>query len=255
MLLAIDVGNTNVTFGVYDDDKLLFVSRMATNSSLMQDQYAVWIRQILHLHGVHGEKITGAIVSSVVPRLAHDIPAAIKLLYGVECILVSKKTVTQLEVITENPNEIGADLLVDCVAAKAVCKCPCIVIDMGTATKLLVLDKLGRFCGAVITPGVGVSFEALVSNAALLSSVEMRAPKNVMGLNTTQCLQSGIIHGSAAMIDGLCDRIEKEIGEACSVIATGGFSREIVKNCSRDIIYSETLLIDGLKIIYDEAVK
>lgn len=251
MLLAIDVGNTNITFGVYCEDKLLFVSRIATNTKKMEDEYAVEIRQILELYNVDTESIRGAIVSSVVPKLSHDIPAAIHKLFAVDCVVVGADTVHDLDIVTDNPGEIGADLLVDCMAGRARCTWPCIIIDMGTATKLLVLDKQGRFCGAVIAPGLGVSLDALVSNAALLSSVALKAPPSVIGKNTTGCIQSGLIHGSAAMLDGLCSRIEEEMGESCAVIATGGYAKEVVKNCTRNIEYCETFLIEGLKIIYD----
>lgn len=251
MLLAVDVGNTNITFGVYENENLRFVSRMATDTSRLEDQYAVEISQILALHGVDSASVDGAIVSSVVPKLSHDIPAAIRKLFHIEALMVGADTVPDLQIVTDNAKETGADLLVDCVSAKATCTCPCIVIDMGTATKLLILDKHGRFCGAVIAPGLGISLDALVSNAALLSSVAAKAPEKVIGLNTTQCIQSGIIHGSAAMLDGLCSRIEEEMGASCSVVATGGHAREVVRHCRREIPYRETFLLDGLKIIFD----
>ncbi|WP_099204028.1 type III pantothenate kinase [Scatolibacter rhodanostii] len=251
MLLAIDVGNTNITLGVYQENKLLFVSRIATDNKRMEDQYAVEIRLILELHQVKCEDIDGAILSSVVPKLSHDIPAAVQKLFGIDCVIVGTDTVHDLEIVTDMPQETGADLLADCIAGKKFCTWPCIIIDMGTATKMLVLDKQGRFCGAVIAPGLGVSLDALVSNAALLSSVAAKAPRQVMGTNTTHCIQSGIIHGSAAMLDGMCERIEEELGEKCDVIATGGHAREVVHNCRRKIPYSETFLIEGLKIIYD----
>lgn len=254
MLLTVDIGNTNMTLGVYDGDMLVFVSRMASDTRRMEDQHAIELMDILKIYEVD-TKIHGAIISSVVPKLTMDISGAIKKIYGIEPIIVDYSTIKKLggglELMIENPQATGADLIVGYIAAKELYKPPCIVIDMGTASTVVVVDKNGKMLGGAIIPGVRVSFDALVSNAALLSSVMLEKPEHVIGSSTRECLQSGIIYGSACMIDGLCDRMEEELGYECSVVATGGLAETITKSCRREIQFNDTLLLDGLKYIYD----
>ncbi len=252
MLLALDVGNTNITMGVYDDKNLIFVSRMATDTVRMEDQYAVEISDILKLYNIDRKAIKGAVISSVVPRLTGYISKAIKLIFSIEALVVSAEIVKDLEVKGGSLNMLGADLIVGCLAAKRFYSYPNIVIDMGTATTLFVTDKDGFIIGGSILPGVGISLDALTGRAAQLSSVSLETPKSVIGTNTPACIQSGIIFGASSMIDGLCDRIETELGYKCTKIATGGLAKTVVENCKSEIILSDTLLLDGLKIIYEE---
>ena len=251
MLLTLDVGNTNITLGVYAGDTLRFVSRMATNPPRMEDQYAADLLAILKLYGVEPEEITGAIMSSVVPGLTAPLTRAVRRVRNVEPLIVSTETVPDLKVRRDMPNTLGADLIVGAVAAKALCDGPCIVIDMGTATTLTGLNAEGEVCGVVINPGVGTSLDALTSRAAQLSAVGLQAPPYVLGRNTMECIQSGVIFGTACMLDGLCDRIEEELGAKCSVIATGGLAGMVVAHCRREVRLSDTLLLDGLKLIWD----
>ena len=251
MLLALDVGNTNITLGVYEGDKLLFVTRMATNPPRMEDEYAAAMLSILHLYDIHTAQIDGAILSSVVPRLTDNLARAIHRVWKVEPFIVSTATVPDLKVRRDMPNTLGADLVVGAVAAKELYPCPCIVIDMGTATTLTGLNAEGEVCGVVIIPGVGTSLDALTSHAAQLSSVSLNAPPQVLGRNTMECIQSGMVFGTACMLDGLCDRIEEELGARCTVVATGGLAGLVVEHCRREIILSDTLLLDGLKLIWD----
>lgn len=252
MLLTLDVGNTNITIGAYDGDKLLFVSRMATDLSRMEDQYAIELLDIIRLHGARQEAVAGAIISSVVPRLTVYISKAIRLVFGIEALVVSSKLVPDLQVKGGTLDAVGADLIVGCVAAKTLYSCPNIVIDMGTATTLFVMDKDSYVLGGCILPGVGISLDALTNRAAQLSSVSMDAPENVIGKTTAACIQSGIVYGTASMIDGLCARIQEELGYPCKIIATGGLAKTIIENCKSDIVFSDTLLLDGLKIIYEQ---
>lgn len=171
--------------------------------------------------------------------------------WKVEPFIVSAQSVPELKVKRDVPNTLGADLVVGAVAAKAMYHGPCIVIDMGTATTLTGLNADGEVCGVVIIPGVGTSLDALTSRAAQLSSVSLTAPPQVLGRNTMECIQSGMVFGTACMLDGLCDRIEDELGAPCEVVATGGLAGLIVPHCSRKITFSDTLLLDGLKIIWD----
>ena len=208
MLLALDVGNTNITLGVYEGEKLLFVTRMATNPPRMEDEYASAMLSILHLYNIHTSQVNGAVLSSVVPRLTDDLARAVRRVWKVEPFIVSAQSVPELKVKRDVPNTLGADLVVGAVAAKAMYHGPCIVIDMGTATTLTGLNADGEVCGVVIIPGVGTSLDALTSRAAQLSSVSLTAPPQVLGRNTMECIQSGMVFGTACMLDGLCDTLK-----------------------------------------------
>ena len=251
MLLALDVGNTNVTIGVYDGEELLFVSRMATDSARMEDQYAIELLDILGLHKVDREAITGAVLSSVVPKLTEYISAAVKRIFGFRPLVVSYESLEGLKISIRHPETTGPDLIAGYVAAKELYGCPCIVIDMGTATTITVIDKDGALLGGGIVPGVGISLDALTSRAALLSSISLDTPAHVIGRDTVECLQSGMVYGTASMLDGFCDRIEEELGYPCRVVATGGLAGQVVRCCRRKVELSDTLLLDGLKLIYD----
>ncbi len=251
MLLALDVGNTNVTIGVYDGEELLFVSRMATDSARMEDQYAIELLDILGLHKVDREAITGAVLSSVVPKLTEYISAAVKRIFGFRPLVVSYESLEGLKISIRHPETTGPDLIAGYVAAKELYGCPCIVIDMGTATTITVIDKEGALLGGGIVPGVGISLDALTSRAALLSSISLDTPAHVIGRDTVECLQSGMVYGTASMLDGFCDRIEEELGYPCRVVATGGLAGQVVRCCRRKVELSDTLLLDGLKLIYD----
>lgn len=252
MLLALDIGNTNITIGVFKGDRLLFVSRMATDSSRMEDQYAIELSDILNLYNVDRTSISGAVISSVVPKLTEYISSAGEKLFGFRPVVVSYETVKNVKITIRHPETTGPDLIAGYVAARELFSCPCIVIDMGTATTIMVIDKDGNMCGGGIIPGIGISLDALTNRAALLSSIGLDTPKHVIGHDTAECLQSGIIYGAAAMLDGLCDRMEEELGYPCRIIATGGLAGQVVKNCRRKVELSDTLLLDGLKLIYQQ---
>lgn len=254
MILALDVGNTNITVGVFDGETLRFVSRMATDASRMEDQYAIELRDILHLYGVRRANITGAVLSSVVPKLTGYLSHAVEKLFSVTPLVVDYQAVKDFfPIAITQPETTGPDLIAGCMGAKSRFSYPCIVVDMGTATTLAVLDREGVMVGGAIVPGVGVSLDALTSRAALLSSVSLDTPAHVVGRDTAECLQSGVLFGAAAMLDGLCDRMEEELGYPCRVIATGGLAGLVVEHCHRKVECSDTLLLDGLKAIYDQA--
>lgn len=255
MLLAVDVGNTNITLGVFEGDKRLFVSRVASDASRMEDQYAVEMGDILRLYGVPQEKIHGAVLSSVVPKLTEYISHAVEKLYAVKPFVVSYKTVREFfPIAIDQPESVGPDLIAGCAGAKALYACPCIVVDMGSATTLVALDPEGTMVGGAIAPGIGVSLDALTSRAALLSSVSLEPPAQVVGRNTADCLRSGVLYGAAAMLDGLCARMEEELGYSCQVIATGGLAGLVAGHCRRPVACSDTLLLEGLKSLYRQAV-
>jgi type III pantothenate kinase len=251
MILALDIGNTNITIGVYDDKKLLFVSRMATDCSRMEDQYAIELRDILDIYGISLQDIEGAVISSVVPPVTTFIVRAIKRLTNVDSICVGPNTKTNIKV-NIRPELVGADLIVGCVAAAGMFHGPTIILDMGTATTLMVLDEDKTLLGGCICPGVGISMDALTRRTAQLPSISLEAPEYAIGQNTIECMRSGIILGTASMIDGLVERMETELGQKCHVVATGGLSKEIILHCERSIHFCDNLLLEGLRIIYED---
>lgn len=254
MILALDIGNTNITIGCYDGAHLLFISRMASDPSRMEDQYAIELRDILDINGVRAKEIEGSIVSSVVPPLTTAIKRAVVKITGTRPLLVGPGIKTGLDIRIDNPATLGADFVAECVAALDRYPCPSIVIDMGTATTFAVLDANRSMLGGCILPGVRVSLDALCSRTAQLPQISLEAPRRVIGTNTTDCMAAGLVLGSASMIDGLCSRMEQELGMECTVVATGGLAGVIVPHCLRKVILDENLLLDGLRMLYERNV-
>ncbi len=252
MLLAIDIGNTNITLGAYDNDVLLFTARLATAKGTTADQYAVEIKNILDLHGLNYARIEDCIVSSVVPSVGGAICNAVSLLCNIVPLELGPGVKTGLNIKIDNPAQLGADLVAGAVGAISEYTLPCVVIDMGTASTISVIDRNGAYLGGVISAGVRLTLKALSENTAQLPSIDITAPKSVIGSNTVDCMKSGLIFGTAAMLDGLLDRITDELGELPTVVATGGLSREIIIHCKNDIIYNPNLLLDGLREIYEK---
>lgn len=252
MLLTIDIGNTNITLGAYDSNYLAFTARLATDPRKTDDQYAIEIKQVLSLKEIDSTTIEDCIIASVVPSVARSVSHAISKLCGISPLMLGPGVKTGLNIKIDNPAQLGADLVAGAVGAIDSYKMPCVIIDMGTASTISVLDRDGAFLGGVISAGVRLTLKALTENTALLSSIPIEAPKSVIGTNTTECMQSGLVYGTAAMIDGLLEQITTELGEKPTVIATGGLSRDIITHCKTNIIYSENLLLDGLRVIYEK---
>lgn len=252
MLLAVDIGNTNITLGLYDDEILLFTARLATNKTETADQYAVEIKNILLLHGHRHENIEDAIICSVVPSVGKAICNAVSMLCHIVPLELGPGVKTGLNIKIDNPAQLGADLAAAAAGALHEYTMPCVIIDMGTATTISVLDKSGAFLGGVIAAGVNLTLKALTENTSQLPAIRIEAPGKVIGTNTADCMRSGLILGTAAMLDGIIDRIEDELGSPTTVVATGGLSREIIGHCERNIIYNENLLLDGLRTIYEK---
>ncbi len=252
MLLAVDIGNTNVTLGLFEDSILKTTGRIATDTKKTADQYAIEIKDIITLHGEDIGKIEDAIICSVVPIVGSAISSAIALLCDTVPLMLGPGVKTGLNIKIDNPAQLGADLAAGAVGALSEYTMPCVVIDMGTATTISVLDKSGSFLGGAIAAGMKLTLNALASGTAALPSLSVTSPKTVIGHNTADCMQSGIVYGTAAMLDGMIDRIEEELGEAATVVATGGLAREVITYCKRDIIYNENLLLDGLRLIYEK---
>lgn len=255
MLLVVDIGNTNITLGVFDNDERKMIARMATLVNKTADQYAVELIQILNIYDVSKEDIDGCIVSSVVPVVTNAIKKALSLIKVKKTLFVGPGVKTGLDIKIDNPAQLGADLVVGAVAAIKLYKMPCIILDLGTATTLSVLDKNGAFLGGPICAGVGISLEALTSKTSQLPQISVETPKSVIGKNSVDSMKAGLVLGSACMIDGLIERVENEIGKVATVVATGGLAPVVVKNCKKDIIINDNLLLDGLKAIYEKNVK
>ena len=252
MILAIDMGNTNIVIGGIDSTQTYFVERITTDHVKTGLEYAVNIKNILEIHDIDKSRVEGAIMSSVVPPLNAPISSAINKLFGFRPRLVGSGMKTGLNIIMDNPKTVGSDMIVDAVAVVKEYPLPAIVIDMGTATTMSVVDQKGNYIGGVIFPGLRVSLDSLSSKAAQLPSISLEIPKKVIGKNTIDCMRSGIMYGSAGLNDGIIDRMEAELGKTPSVIATGGLSRFVVPLCRHKIIYDEALLMKGLWILYEK---
>lgn len=253
MLLAIDVGNTNVALGVVKGERLCFTARMATDRQKTEDEYALSFSSILSLRGVSTDQITGAIVSSVVPELKEILRRAIELLIGRSPLVVGAGVRTGLNIKIDNPAQLGSDMVVGAVAACSRYPKPLVLVDMGTATTLSVIDAKGTYLGGMIIPGIRLSLQALSSHASQLPHIDLEPPARVIGTNTVDCMRSGAIYGNAAMLDGVISLIEKELGTPlATVVATGGLLSKLIPYCSHPIVVDENLMLEGLRIIYEK---
>lgn len=256
MVLTIDIGNTNITIGAYRGDELVFVSRLATDKKRMADQYACEIMNIFKLYEVEKDEFSGCILSSVVPEVTYPLGEAVRRYTGITPLVVGPGIKTGLNILVDDPSTLGADFVTGGVAALKKYPLPCFVVDLGTASKIYVIDENGSFLGCTIAAGISVSMNALSASASLLPSIGIKRAKSALGKNTADCIISGTLVGTAAMIDGMVERFSEEIGrKPASVVATGGFARSVIANCKTDIIYDKHLLLEGLKIIYDKNVK
>ncbi len=252
MILAVDIGNSNVVVGGVEGEKIEFEARLRTDSTKTSDEYCIDLKNILDIYHVDRAQIEGAIIGSVVPQVLNTFQTAILKLTGKKSLVVGPGLKTGLNIAIENPAQTGADLVVGCVAALREHKPPMIVIDMGTATTMVVLDKNGSLVGGTISPGVKISMDALTGGTALLPGLQLDRPKKAIGRNTIDCMRSGIMMGAACMIDGLIERMEDELGYKTTVVATGGIARFVLPMCHKEIIYDKDLLIKGLSHLYYE---
>lgn len=250
MLLAIDIGNTNIVIGAIENDEILFEARIATDRVKTSDQYGVEIKNILSLFEVAPEDIEDCIISSVVPPVFNSVCTGLKKAIRKDPLVVGPGIKTGLNIQVDSPSQVGSDRIVVGVAALAEYKPPLILLDMGTATTIDVVGRGNTYQGGCIIPGVRISLDALASRAAQLPGINIDKPKKVIGKNTVDCMRSGIMYGTAAMMDGMLDRVEEELGEKTTVIATGGMAQFIVPLCKREIHLEKDLLLKGLNIIY-----
>ncbi len=250
MILAVDIGNTNIVIGCIEQEKISFVERLSTNISKTELEYVVEFKILLDLYQIEMEKITGCIIASVVPPLNNVVKAAMEKLLHISPLLVGPGVKTGLNILMDNPGQVGADLIVDAVAALKHYGAPVIVIDMGTATTISVVDEKKNYIGGMIIPGVRVSLESLVNRTSQLPRISVEAPKRIIGKNTIDCMKSGIVIAQAACMDGMIERIWEELGTETAVVATGGLAGCIVPHCKKKIVYDNELTLKGLSIIY-----
>ncbi len=250
MLLTMDIGNTNINIGLFDGDDLTVSVRLATERQKTDDQYAMDFTNIFVMHKVNFNDIDGVVISSVVPEITESVTGAIKKLTDKDALILSPGVKTGLNILIDNPAQLGADLAAGAVGAVNEYPLPAFVIDLGTATKICAIDKNRGFRGCMIAPGVQISLKALTDTSSLLPTISLEPPKKACGTNTVESMQSGVVLGTAAMIDGILDKFADELGEPASIIATGGLSYFISPVCKREITYDRHLILKGLKAIY-----
>ena len=250
MALAVDIGNTNIVLGCFHGDTIHFVARIATERNRTAEQYAAEIKSIIQLYDRDPKKVDGAIISSVVPPLTGVMKRAVEFVTGKTPMIVTPSMDSGVGIQIDEPNQLGADLLVAAAATVHRYPLPQIIIDMGTATTFSVINKAGAFCGGSIMAGVGLSLNALTNGTAQLPAIDLTQPPKVCGTNTVDCMSSGVIYGAASMVDGMIDRLEEELKEQCTVIATGGIAKLVVPHCKHEITLNDDLLLQGLADLY-----
>ena len=250
MLLTVDIGNTSIAFGIYEGETLVQTFRAETVRARTSDEYGVLLRQMLFLKDIDTAKIEGAIVASVVPPLTDVMTDAIRQAFARDPLVVGPGIKTGISVLYENPREVGADRIVNAVAAFERVRQGVIVVDFGTATTFDCISPKAEYLGGVIVPGIQVSLEGLLSRAAKLSRIEIALPPRVVGRNTTNALQSGVIHGYACLVDGLVAKIREDLGFPCEVIATGGLAPLIAEQTVTLKSVDEHLTLEGLRILH-----
>lgn len=252
MLIAVDIGNTNIKLGFFEEDELKQTMTFSTDLNKTADEYAVELFSLLRLHSISRSAIDGCIISSVVPSVTSKMKIAVERVAKVAPLIVGPGVKTGLDIKIEDPSTLGADLVVASAAAKKLYPSPSVVISMGTATVMCVIDRSGSMIGGPIAPGVGISLNALTESAALLYSVSLDAPKSVIGKNTDKSIRAGVVWGAVCMIDGMIDMIEEELGEKVTVVACGGLARFIIPHCRHTVDIHDDLMLLGLKMIYDK---
>lgn len=252
MILAVDVGNTNIVIGCLEQGEIKNTVRVRTEPGQTAAEYGIKLRQLFDFFGIDRNGFEGAILSSVVPPVNEPLRQAIEMLTGVRCLLVGPGMKTGMNVRIDDPGTLGCDLVVGGVAAIAEYGAPVIVLDLGTATTITLIDENKCFRGGAILPGVKLSYAALAAGTSLLPDISITPPKKVVATNTVDCMRSGAVFGTAATIDGMIDRMEAELGLPCKVVATGGLAGSIVPYCKREVVYDEDLLMKGLWVLYQK---
>jgi type III pantothenate kinase len=251
VLLTIDVGNTQTHVGAFAGEQLAEHWRFSTDRNATADELAMVVHDLLALRGVHFSQIDGAAVSSVVPPLVSEYRQMYSRYFGNEALIVGPGTKTGMPIRIDNPHELGADRLVNSVAAYEQCKDACVVVDFGTAITYDAISAAGEFLGGIISPGIEISIEALTSRAARLPKVDIAAPPSLIGKTTEANIQSGIVYGFAGQVDGICTRLKEELGSTLTTIATGGLANVIVEYTETIDQVDELLTLKGLRLIHE----
>ncbi len=249
MLLAIDVGNTHIMLGVYREENILVYWRLATRKESTEDELGMVIKDLLHNSRINLPEISLIAISSVVPPLMYSLERMANKYFNLEPLVVGPGIKTGLNIVTDNPREVGADRIVNAVAAYNLYNGPLIIVDFGTATTFCAVSKNGEYLGGVIAPGIGISLEALFDKAAKLPRVEIIRPPQVIGKDTVSSMQSGIVFGYVGQVDGIVRRMMKEFPEVPKVIATGGFASMIARESETICKVNSLLTLEGLRII------
>ncbi len=250
MILAIDIGNTNIVIGCFEGHNIKFTERLSTDHKATELEYAILFKNVLEIYSITPKELDGGIISSVVPSLTNVIKQAMGKLSDSRILVIGPGIKTGLSILTDNPAQLGADLVVDAVACINEYPLPAAIFDMGTATTISVVDSSKSYLGTVIMPGIEVSLNSLVGGTSQLPKISLEAPKNIIGKNTVDSMKSGIIFSTAASIDGMIEKLEEEMGQPLTVIATGGLAGTVIPYCKRKIILDDELLLKGLAVIY-----
>lgn len=252
MILAIDVGNTNIVLGCIENGQILNIVRINTSTRDTDVEYAIKLKQVMEYYDIDPMGFEGAIISSVVPTITYALQKAVLSLAGIDPIVVAPGMRTGMNVRIDDPSTLAGDLVVGSVAAMVCYGTPVIVIDMGTATTMVVIDREGCYRGGAIFPGVRLSYGALSAGASLLPEISIVPPKKIIATDTVDSMRCGAVYGTAAMLDGMIARLEEELGEECKVVATGGLAGSITPHCRRKIICDDDLLLKGLWVLYEK---
>lgn len=251
MILVLDVGNTNIVLGIYQGKKLIKSWRMSTDKNKTSDEYGIQIRILFHYSNIRYEDIEAVVLSSVVPPVMPALEGMAEKYFGVKPLVVGPGVKTAMPIRYDNPKEVGADRIVNAIAAYEFYGGPLIVVDFGTATTFDAISKEGEYLGGAIAPGIGISTEALYTRAAKLPRIELGKPKKVIGKNTETSMQAGIIFGFVGQTDGIVTRMKQEMGGKAYVVATGGLAELISKESANIDRVDPNLTLEGLRIIYE----
>lgn len=251
MLLTIDIGNTNVTLGLYEGSKLGARWRLATDHDRMPDEYGLQILGLLQHGGCSIRQLDGISFASVVPQITSRVLQACQQYLHQEAFVVDHEVKTGIKILYDDPKAVGADRIVDAVATVALYGAPAVIVDFGTATTFNAITADREYLGGAIAPGIGIALDALVSRTSKLYRVDLRKPPSVIGRNTTNALQSGIVFGYISLVEGMVARFKKELGEQTKVIATGGLAEIIAADCKAIQVTNPWLTLEGLRILWD----
>jgi type III pantothenate kinase len=251
MLLTIDVGNTNIVYGLFEGERLVHQFRVESARGRTADEYAVQLRALLDMHGLGRDAVTAAIIACVVPALIDTMGQLVKRAFGREAMVVGPGIRTGMAILIDNPREVGADRIADAVAGYEKAKGGVIVVDFGTSTNFDCVTPKGEYLGGVLAPGLQISADALFARAAKLPRVEIVKPPKVVGRNTVHAMQSGIVYGYVGLVDGLVERILDELGYPCAIIATGGLASLIAPLSKTIVEVDDVLTLVGLRILYE----